>query len=405
MDFLTEAVKQEILEQGGDISWAAFDQGRNDRWEHLFNPERCKQEDNKLFVDMSKDNVLDHFQVSERERRDRRWKTEFVLDNLIREGAREPNPLFETTNASDIAAFTKMALPLVRKYLPQQFIHELVPSHPMAQSTIKLFKADTNYGSSGGVYSSGDSIFGNPDPTYADDPGECGTPNKLDFEITGEDVSAISKKLQTDWSIEAQQDLMNQHRLSLQNEATRMLGIKINHEVNRYCINQLVANVGTTTHWNTTQPMASTNGWSNATPRQYAESIWDSIEDANKAIKAAQYVNANFILCGNTYASRLRKLNAFKLLNETSVVEGPNLFGTLSGRYKLYEDPEFADDKALIGHKPSTFDKTGAVYLPHVPAWTTPIINAVTMCMAQGFLTRFAFHVINGNFYGMLVNS
>jgi len=411
MSFFSEEVKQELISRNEDISWAGFDQARNNRWEHLFNPAKCEHEQDKPFVDMSKDPVMDHYHVSEADRVKRRWVTEYCLDTMARECAKAERPmLLETTTNTSIAAFTKMALPLVRKYLPQQFIHEIVPSHPMSQATIRLFKADTTYGSSGGTYASGISIFGNPDPTYADDAGECGTIKELNFKITGSTVTAISKKLKTQWAIEAAQDLMGYHRLSIENEAVKMLGVEINHEINRYCINELVSESATTTNWNTTQPMATTNGWSNANPRQYAESIWDSIEDANMAIKDAQYVNANFLLCGNQYASRLRKLNGFRLLNGDDpnagdVVTGPNLFGTLNGRYRLYEDPEFPTDKALIGHKPSSFDKTGAVYLPYVPAWQTPVVHNLTLCPGVGYLTRFAFEVINGNFYGMLINN
>ena len=414
LEFLPEGVENIPPGSDKDLSWAAFDEARNARWAHLFEADLCEREEDKEFVQLSEDPYIKHFNVPPSEQRRRRYAIEFVLDNMARAiytetGDSALDVIRETTNKTDIAAFTKTALPLVRKYLSQQFLWEIVPTYPMSQATIRLFSADTTYGT-GGVYSSGTSIYGSPDPAYAEDPGECEEPSELDFSLSGDTVTAISKKLKGLWNIEAAQDAASYHQLVLENEVVRMLGIKINHEINRYGINQLVANVATTTNWNSTQPMAATNGWSNATPRQYQESLWDTIEDANRAIKDAQYVNANYLLCGTQFASRLRKLNGFRLAHSndaatTEVITGPNLFGTLNGRYRVYEDPEFADDKCLIGHKGTWIDKTAAVYLPYVPAWRTPVIHNTTLCPGVGYLTRFGFKVINGNFLGMIVVS
>ena len=403
------ALYERAQKEGQDLSYMFEVADRRDRWKHLFDPKTVKHEVDKEFVDIEKDPVLDHYQVSARERQRRRWQTEFVLDNMRRQAEFEGlgGPLHETTNVSNIAAFTTWALPLVRKYLPRQFLQQIVPTYPMSQPTGFLFTADTTYGS-GGSYASGTSIFGSPDSTFADDPGECGTPNQLDFNISSSSIAAISKKLQGAWSIEAAQNLASYHKLVMENEVVKMLGVEIEREINRYGINQIVAAVPTITNWNSNQPMAGTNGWSNATPKQYEETLWDAIEDGNKAIKDAQFVNANFILSGTTFASRLRKLNGYRMLNtgdalQNDVVTGPNMFGSLESRYVLYEDVDFPADKALIGHKPSEWKHTGAAYLPFVPVWRTPVIHNVTMCPAVGYLTRFAFRVINSNFYGMVV--
>jgi hypothetical protein len=280
----------------------------------------------------------------------------------------------------------------------------------MSQPSGYVFTADTTYGA-GGTYTSGTSIYGNPDATFADDPGECGTPSELDFAISSSTVSAISKKLRGVWSIEAAQNLQSYHKLVMENEVVKMLGLQIEREINRYCINQIVANVPSITNWNPTQPMAATNAWSNAVPRQYEENLWNAIEDANRVIKNAQFVNANWILCGTTFASRLRYLNGFRLVHtndalENNAVTGPNLFGKLDGRYIVYEDVDFPADNALLGYKHSGgIDKVGAAYLPYVPVWRTPTVHTTTMCPGVGYLTRFAFTVLNANFYSMVVVS
>ena len=413
LDFLTEEVKNELVEVERGLTWTRRDENRAKRWDHMFNPALFEgQEDVQASVDMSKDPVLDHYKMSAADRVRLRWETEFLMDNMVayaHESEAGQGVLTETTSSTAIAAFTTWALPMVRKYLPRQFLRQIVPSYPMSQPTGKLFTADTTYGS-GGTYASGTSIYDSFDPTYAADQGECAAPHELNFTVTDTDITAISKKLKGVWSIEAAQNLQSYHRLVMENEVIRSLGEQINREIDRYGINALVAGATTTTYWNSTQPMAAANGWSNATPRQYNESLWDAIEDANRAIKDSKYVNGNFLLCGTTFASRLRKLNGFRLAHsndevEADVVTGPNLFGTLNGRYRLYEDVDFAADKCLIGHKPSSWKYTGAALSMYVPVWRTPIIHTTTMCPGVGYLSRFAFTVVDGDFYGMIIVS
>ena len=404
---LIEAVKQRAAGEH-DLSWMEANQPRSERWEHLFDPKLHEDPVDQELVDIMKDPVLDHYMVDKSERRRRQWIPEHVLDNMERKAHEPPGPLNESTASTDIAAFTTWALPMTRHYLPKQFLWQIVPTYPMSQATGKHYTLDTQYGDTGS-YASGTSIYGNPDPTYSEDPGECTEANDLDMVVTDDDISAISRKLQGVWSIEAAQDFQSYHRLIMENEVVKMLGAQIERETNRYGINQLVSNATTTTNWNSSQPMATTNGWSNATPRQYNESLFDAIEDANRAIKDETFRNANFILCGTTFASRLRKLNGFRLLHDSgdgltaNIVTGPNLEGQLGARYVVYEDVDFPADKALVGHKSNTWMYTGAVYCPYVTAWRTPVVHTLTMCPGVGYLTRFAFHVVNGDFYGMVV--
>ena len=402
--YLTEELMKDVRNIEGDMPWLREDVQRKKRWSHLF---EGANEDMKKALDLANDPVLNHYGVPAEERVRRRWITESLMDNMIRRAGASNNSmgvLHETTGTSSIATNITWQLPLVRKIWPRLFLWEITSVQPMSQPQGRMFMLDFQYGTKG-AYGAGTSIYDSEDPAYADDLGEGVEPRELNMKITSSTVVAQSKKLKALWNIEAEQDLSAYHNLALEPEIVKMLGMEIEREVNRYCINQLANNVATNTNWSSSQP-ASPSPWSNATPKQYAEGLWDAIEDANRAIKDDIYQDANILLCGTAFASRLRKLNGFRIdfssdPQVTNIMTGPNMFGTLNGKYKLFEDPFFKpSDKALILHKGSNWLYTGSAYCPYVPVWTTPTIPSTKMQPAKGYLTRFGFKIVNNKFYG-----
>ena len=399
-------LNEQVSQIENSMPWLHEDINRKKRWDYFFNPAIHESGNAKEFVDLENDPVLNHYKVSKQDRVKRRWLTECMLENMrkMMDSSNQGMGIFETTTTGAIAANQTWQLPLIRKIWPRLFMNQIVPVHAMAQATGKVFTLDFGYGTAGGAYGAGSSIYQNEDPAYSDDPGEGQEPKEINMNITSSTISAISKKLKGLWNIEAEQDLAAYHKLQLEPEVIKMLGLEIEREINRYCLNQLISRAHANTNWISSQP-ASPNPWSNADPKQYNESIWDAIEDSNKEIKDEVFVDANFLLCGTTFASRLRKLNGFRLAFSddalsTQIVTGPSLFGSLNNRYIVYEDPFFPKDKALIGHKGDSWLYTGAAFCPYVPVWTTPTIHNTKMQPGRGYLTRFGFKVVNGKFYG-----
>ena len=406
---LSNTLLEEVNALEGELAWLNPNPQRMKRWGHFFESRDGMSEMEKKAVDLLSDPILNHYGVSNSERMRRRFVTEHCLDNMIRfagSGQNSLGVLHETTQTSSIATNITWQLPLIRKLWPRLFLWEITSVQPMNQPQGRMFVLDFQYGTAGGAYGAGTSIYTSEDPAYADDPGEGVEPREINMRITSSSVVAQSKKLKGVWNIEAEQDLQAYHNLALEPEIVKMLGMEIEREINRTCINQLANNAATNTNWSSTQP-ATPNPWSNATPRQYAESLIDAIEDANKAIKDDIYTDANVILCGTAFANRIRKLNSFRM-NENGdltgmMVTGPNLFGTLNGKYRIFEDPFFApSDKAVILHKGSTWLYTGSAYCPYVPVYTTPTIHNTKMQPGKGYLTRYAFKIVNNKFYGTI---
>jgi len=397
-----KSMQAEGLLRPVDAPWMYEDKGRQNRWASYFSGRH----------DLKEDRVLKGFQMDEAELATLRRQTEILMDNFMSETVKSYEQLFhkrlpmealtEGTTTSDIATFTNLALPLIRKIWPRLFANQIVSVQPMRGPTTRAHTLDFDYCSSGETYSSGTSIYPNEDPDYSNDPGECAEPNELCLSLTAATITAVTKKLKAEWSEEASQDLASQYGLNLNNEVSRMMGMQIEREINREIITAVDSCATTNTTWTSTQP-SSPNPWANATPRQYAESIFDAICDADNQIFTRVYEHGNFILCGATFANRLRKLNSFRSLDTTAgnsrVVTGPNLFGVLSEQYRCYHDPFYTADKAIVGHKSGNWMYTGYVYLPYVPLWSTPVIWNTKMCPAKGVMSRYGKYCKNGDFY------
>lgn len=363
--------------------WMLENDQRRNRWKNYFGDRH----------DLKNDSMLKHFGVNEDARQTDmiRRQTEVLLDNFI-----------EATTTTDIATFGKWALPLIRKIWPRLFAREIVSVQPMPGPTAQAFTMDWQYGSSGGAYASGTSIYNNPDYTYANDPGEGVEPRELKKKITGTTITSVAKKLKSVDSIEAIQDAMTQHGVNLQAEGLKAMQMEIEREINTELINDIYDSATTNTTWASAQP-ASPSPWANATPKEYAESLVDAISDANNQIFTRIYQRANFILAGPTFANRLSKMSNFRTINDNAgyatIVSGPNLFGVLKNQYRVYIDPFFSDDQAIVGHKSDNWLYSGYVHMPHVMFWVTPDIYSTAMQVSKGVMTRYGKYAKNGDFY------
>jgi len=419
-DFDLNIAGQRMEEMNGVVPFRQRIPEREQRWKRYFTDyetvDKRTGERVEHLNDLKHDPVLRQRHegaMSRGEMNARRYLTEMMLDNCVHEARaligsklrRSPLTEASTIDTGDIAAFTRWSLPLIRKIWPRLFAWEIVGVQGMPTPTGKAFTLDFQYASSGGVYSSGTSIYANEDPDYSDDPGEASSSiKKLKLELTGDDITATAKKLITDWSIESQQDLNAYHQLSLEGEMMKILGMQIEREKNREIINGVSSAATTNTNWTSTQPTSSGSAWYNQSPRDFAETLWDSICDANKQIYDRVYQDANVILCGSTFANRLTKLNGFRSIDtsaagDANVLTGPNLFGTLKTQYKLYKDPYYTADKAIVIHKNPNWLYTGYVHCPYVPVWISPTIAETNFTFAKGMMSRYANYAKNGDFF------
>jgi len=196
---------------------------------------------------------------------------------------------------------------------------------------------------------------------------------QLSLQIESVDVSAITRKLSAKWSMESEQDLFAYHGLNAENELMTALGDEIAREIDRDIIAALFAFAGAgNVNWHSTVPLSG--AYSLIDPKAYNRTIMDAFTDANNLIFKKRYRNANWIVVGATTAARLEKLDEFRLFPAAdpvgTIVYGPHLFGTISGRWTVYKDPWLdvvgaggggvgGGEVALLGYKGTTPLDTG----------------------------------------------
>lgn len=389
-------MKKQLLARGeplSDAPWTRHDPERAARWAAYFEGKQS----------LTEDRVLNYNHVPAHERVRRQRQCELILDNTVREMALlRPGALLETTAIADIETFTTQMLPVIRKIWPRLFGNEIVSTQVAKGPSAKAFTVDFKYGTTHSPYTTSSSIYPNEDLDYSADPGEGQEPNELDSNITSETISMVAKKLKYQFNQEAAQDAASQYGIDLDPELLKMTGQQIEREINRLIITGVSSAATTNTNWASDQP-ASPNAWANADPKKYAESLWDAVCDADQEIYERVYQRGNVILCGPTFGTRLRKMNAFRKIDRTpgedSGVTGPNLFGTLNETYKIFEDAFYTTDKCIVVHKSDNWMYTGYVYMPYVGLWTTPLIHNSKMQPARGVMSRYGLYAKNGDFF------
>ncbi|MBW1971246.1 MAG: hypothetical protein JRI44_00185 [Deltaproteobacteria bacterium] len=387
-------IKQEQL------YWSKEDENRKERWAHLTLNEEAKlkvRDDNK------------------------RRKLEVLLDNtarwLIEKGVckLEGNRIIvESTTTTDIGAFTTMAFPLVRRIWPELIANELVSVQPISQPTAKVFYLDFIRGSAGtpsSTYPSGQTLHDHFDSDYADTT-EGGEVKEVNFRVSSVDVSAHQKKLKAKWTIEAQQDLLAYHGLDAEAEVMKILALEITREIDYEIINNLLTAAtqpanseggegAGNVNWSSTAP--STSPWNVLNPKEYQETLYDAILDANNLIFKKVYRNATWIIANPDTCAILEKLNDFKLDKNSAENRfniGVHRFGTIKNRFLVYKHPDFIANKILVGFNGNSWLETGFVYAPYIPLYTTPLlIDADDFTPRRGILSRYATKVINAGCY------
>lgn len=336
-------------------------------------------------------------------RKDKRIMCEVLLDNQASDLAIRASKkgLFEdVVTTTNVNAFTTFAYPLVRRVFPRLISNDLVSVQPMPQPTGKIFYFDINYSATGSPpVAPRVDLPANFQQNYAQAAEAAAVP-QLSFNIESVDVSAETKKLSAKWSMESEQDLFAYHGLNAENELMSALGDEIAREIDREVINDLFSFAGAgNVNWSATVP--GTGPYSLIDPKAYQRTLFDAIVDANALIKQKRYRSATWMVVGTRTASRLEKLDEFRLFPSADpvgiIVQGPNLFGTLSGRFTVYLDPWLDDtlpggaEQILLGYKGTTALDTGYIYAPYIPMITTaPFTDPATLTTVRAMMTRFA---------------
>ena len=231
--------------------------------------------------------------------------------------------------------------------------------------------------------------------------GDSGQFNQMAFSIEKVTVTAKSRALKAEYSLELAQDLKAIHGLNAEAELANILSSEILAEINREVIRTIYnvaesgaqANVATA---GTFDLDVDSNGrWS---VEKFKGLIFQIERDANAIAQQTRRGKGNMILCSADVASALTMagvLDYTPALNANLQVDdtGNTFAGILQGKYRVYIDPYSANVSAnqyyVVGYKGSSPYDAGLFYCPYVPLQMVRAVGQDTFQPKIGFKTRY----------------
>jgi hypothetical protein len=231
--------------------------------------------------------------------------------------------------------------------------------------------------------------------------GTAGEFNQMAFSIEKVTVTAKSRALKAEYSLELAQDLKAIHGLNAEAELANILSTEILAEINREVIRTVykVAESGAQTNVATAGAFdldVDSNGrWS---VEKFKGLIFQIERDANAIAQRTRRGKGNMILCSADVASALTMagvLDYTPALNANLNVDdtGNTFAGVLQGKYRVYIDPYSAnlaaDQYSVVGYKGSSPYDAGLFYCPYVPLQMVRAVGENTFQPKIGFKTRY----------------
>ncbi len=387
--------------------------------------------------------VLDHPELEAIKDPYKKAVTAMVLENQQAAMDSERMSLTETapTNVtgSAVSNFDPILISLVRRALPNLIAYDVAGVQPMTGPTGLIFALRSRYGNQSGseaFYGEANTIFSgivggstaadlstnpaaNTDVNYtgfntgrglttaAGEALDTGTFPQMALSIDKVTVTANTRTLKAEYSVELAQDLKAIHGLDAETELSNILSTEILAEINREVIRTIYTVAKPGAQWGTVTPGVfdldtDSNGrWS---VERFKGLIYHIEREANAIAKETRRGKGNILIVSSDVASALAMAGVLQytpaLSADLSVDDTGNTFaGMLHGRIKVYIDPYFGGMSAgtelvTVGYKGTSPYDAGIFYCPYVPLQMFRAVDPGTFQPKIGFKTR----------YGMVAN-
>jgi len=221
------------------------------------------------------------------------------------------------------------------------------------------------------------------------------------FSIEKATVTAKSRALKAEYTLELAQDLKAIHGLDAESELANILSSEILAEINREVVrtvnSQAKLGAADTASAGTFNLDVDANGrWS---VEKFKGLLFQIERESNKIAKETRRGKGNFIICSSDVASALSMAGVLDyapaLSTNLNVDDTGNTFaGLLNGRVKVYIDPYAGVDYLTVGYRGTNPYDAGLFYCPYVPLQMVRAVGENTFQPKIGFKTR----------YGMVTN-
>ncbi len=365
------------------------------------------------------------------------------------------------TATGPVAGFDPVLISLIRRSMPNLVAYDLAGVQPMSGPTGLIFAMRSRYTSQSGTeafYDEVDTTFSGNDsnsdetagftdvaagfgsasqqgsnPAILNPVGTAATPgynvgqglvtgdaenlgsgsndhfNQMAFSIEKVTVTAKSRALKAEYSLELAQDLKAIHGLNAEAELANILSTEILAEINREVIRSIykVAEQGAVQNTATAGvfdlDIDSNGRWS---VEKFKGLLFQIERDANAIAQRTRRGKGNIIMCSADVASALTMagvLDYTPALNANLNVDdtGNTFAGVLQGKYRVYIDPYAANLTSanaapsggnqyyVVGYKGTSPYDAGIFYCPYVPLQMVRAVGQDTFQPKIGFKTRY----------------
>jgi len=394
--------------------------------------------------------VLQHPDLPEIKDSYRRAVTTIILENQEKALKEDKNFLTETAptnfiggNAS-LDTWDPILISLVRRSMPNLIAYDICGVQPMTGPTGLIFamrarfasmdgaealadeampgNADASNQNAAGTIGGGDVGSTETNPAVLNDSpvgtytsatgmttvqgealGDSGTNafGEMAFSIEKHTVTAVTRALKAEYTMELAQDLKAIHGLDAETELANILSAEILAEINREVVRNIYvsavkgAQVNTTTAGIFDLDTDSNGRWS---VEKFKGLMFAIERDANAIGQQTRRGKGNMILCSADVASALQMAGVLDytpaLNNNLNVDDTTTTFaGVMNGRYKVYVDPYAANVSAsqyyVVGYKGTSPYDAGMFYCPYVPLQMVRAVGENSFQPKIGFKTRY----------------
>ena len=398
--------------------------------------------------------VLEHADVPSIEDRYKKSVTARLLENQeialkeerVQQSFGNVNEAAANATGGSIANFDPVLISLVRRAMPNLIAYDIAGVQPMSGPTGLIFAMKSKYSTQGGTEALFDEanteftgataqqadptglsgvVDADTDGTIADEAdtisthgiglatsaaerlgvGESGDGafGEMAFSIEKSTVTAKSRALKAEYTMELAQDLKAVHGLDAEGELANILSSEILAEINR----EIVRTVNSSAILGARQANVAIKGIfnvdSDSDGRWLAEKakglIMQIEREANQIAKETRRGKGNYVICSSDVASALAAAGMLDytpaLAANLNVDDTGNTFaGVLNGRVKVYIDPYATVDFVCVGYRGSNPYDAGMFYCPYVPLTMVKAVGENDFQPRMGFKTR----------YGMVAN-
>jgi hypothetical protein len=231
--------------------------------------------------------------------------------------------------------------------------------------------------------------------------GSNGDFNEMAFSIEKVTVTAKSRALKAEYSMELAQDLRAIHGLNAEAELANILSSEILAEINREVIRTIYKTAEAGSQANVANAgffdldVDSNGRWS---VEKFKGLLFNIERDANRIAQRTRRGKGNIIMTSADVASALTMagvLDYTPALNANLQVDdtGNTFAGTINGKYRVFIDPFAANSAAnqyyVVGYKGTSPYDAGLFYCPYVPLQMVRAVNDGTFQPKIGFKTRY----------------